>query len=184
MAKYSSQSFQLNKGEVLTLKHCSALEIASLPAFLKLLSEETTNTLQYKGKTLNLEKAKEAWRQAEKDPRRLYLGAFTADGELVGQVSVTPVNSGHPWLSHMCSFGMTVLKKYWGTGLAQKLLVEMEVFAHKAQFTRIEATVRAKNKRGINFYKRNNYELEGLRKNAAFIDGVYEDEYYLGKCLN
>lgn len=79
---------------------------------------------------------------------------------------------------------MTVLKEYWGQGIGTALLEHMEGFAKNIGVTRIEAKVRALNERGIALYKKSGYEIEGVRKKAALINEVPEDEFYIAKLLD
>lgn len=47
----------------------------------------------------------------------------------------------------------------------------------------IEAKVRVSNKRGLALYKKNGYAIEGTRQKAAFINGQFEDEFFIAKCI-
>ena len=49
--------------------------------------------------------------------------------------------------------------------------------------TRLEALVRVQNERGVAFYKKMGFEIEGTRRNAALINGEYQDEYFIAKFL-
>jgi RimJ/RimL family protein N-acetyltransferase len=59
----------------------------------------------------------------------------------------------------------------------------MEEFAKKSGIYKIEAKVRIFNERGLALYKKNGYAIEGTRKKAAFINGQYEDEFFIAKFL-
>ena len=63
------------------------------------------------------------------------------------------------------------------------ILEIMEDFARSAEFTRIEATVRTENERGVDLYLKNGYKIEGTRVHSAVIDRKYKDEYYISKLL-
>ena len=78
---------------------------------------------------------------------------------------------------------MMVLRDYWGQGIGGRLLEIMEDFARSVEFTRIEATVRTENERGLNLYLKNGYAIEGTRLHSAVINGKYKDEYYISKLL-
>jgi RimJ/RimL family protein N-acetyltransferase len=74
---------------------------------------------------------------------------------------------------------MAVAKDYWGEVLGTKMLQLMIEHAKKEGIVRIEAEVRAANEIGVRLDTKNGFKVEGLREKAAFINGNYEDEYYV-----
>ena len=182
MAKYGPEEFKLKNGQTVTIRHCSPDDVDLFPEFQEQVARETTNTLQVEGTTPALEKVKENWAMCETDPRHLRLGVFNKC-KLVGQLGLRPVSHNHPWVNHVGGFGMMVLEKYWGQGIGKRLLQIMDEQAKAYGYTRLEATVRTGNERGIKLYVNSGYTLEGTRHNAALINGRYQNEYYLGKLL-
>ena len=78
-------------------------------------------------------------------------------------------------LRHRAEMGIAVRKEYWGTGIAQHLLEEAIAEARRRGIRIISLTVRSDNKRAINFYKRNGFELSGVLRMLFCIDGKYHD---------
>jgi ribosomal-protein-alanine N-acetyltransferase len=182
VAKYGPEKFELNNGEMILFRHCNATDVDKFPEFQQWIVKESTNTLQVEGQVPPLEKVKENWLMCESDERYLRLGAFHNE-KLIAQLGLRPVHAEHPWLQHIGSFGMMVLKEYWGQGIGRKMLGIMEDHARICGYTRIEAMVRVENERGVRLYANKGYTIEGIRKNAAFINGSFRNEYYLGKLL-
>ena len=183
MALFPAASVVLKNNLTVVLKSCSVEDARLLPAFQEQIARETTHTKQYEGKPSSVAAISKHWAAGEADSLTLILGAFV-DGRLVGQIALYPQNAEHPWFRHLARFAMMVLKDFWGTGLAKRLLSEAESFAQSAQFTRIEAMVRTSNERGIQLYLRNGFLLEGCRRRAAFVNGRFEDEYFIAKLLS
>jgi RimJ/RimL family protein N-acetyltransferase len=78
---------------------------------------------------------------------------------------------------------MMLVQEVWGEGLGRKLLEVIELEARKRGITRLEAEVRSKNERGIQLYLKAGFEIEGTRRQAALIHGVFEDEHHIAKLL-
>lgn len=183
MAKFGPENFTAKDGRTIVLRHCTPADAPLLNAFQAQIARETVFTNQFAGQEeKSVEKVVEVWKEAETAPRPLYLGAFCG-GVLVGQLAVRVNNPNHPWGKHLAYFGMMVLKDYWGCGLGRRLVEIMETFATRSGITRIEAHVRASNARGLKFYERAGFRIEGTRRAAALIDGIYEDEHFIAKLI-
>jgi len=147
------------------------------------LAQETTHTLKVVNRPPEMKITVDRWMKAKEDSLELILGAFDQD-RLIAICALHPYNrNSHPWISHIALFGVGVLKKYWGQGLAQHLMSIIERHAQKSKIKKLEAGVRVQNERGVYFYKKLGFEIEGCRKNAAFIDGKYQDEFYIAKWI-
>ena len=107
--------------------------------------------------------------------------AEDADGKIISTFGLHMNMRHHPWVKHMATFGMGILKSHWGTGLAPEIIRTLEAVAKEEGVTRIEAQVRVQNERGVAFYKKMGYEIEGTRRKAALINGEYQDEYFIAK---
>lgn len=184
MANIAPAKFILKDGTNLTVRAFDGSDAKAMNAFRRQLSEETKNTNHYPGMPLpSTEEAGEFLQKQHDHPISIGFGAF--DGEkLVASLGLVVNKYDHPWIKHIGIFGMGVIKKYYGNGIGKMLLEVQEQYARKAGITRIEAMVRANNQRGINLYTRNGFTIEGTRKNSAFIDGEYINEYFIAKILN
>jgi ribosomal protein S18 acetylase RimI-like enzyme len=98
---------------------------------------------------------------------------------LVGWCDIIPAKD-RPIHAHSGVLGIGLLPDYRGKGLGRALMTAAITKARAQGLTRIELTVRAQNANAIALYKKLGFETEGLKKNAARIDGVYEDIYVMG----
>lgn len=76
-----------------------------------------------------------------------------------------------------------ILEKYTGQGIGTALFKKMETWAGEHGIHRLELTVMAHNQRGVGLYKKMGFEIEGIKKDSLRVDGVYVDEYYMGKII-
>ena len=102
------------------------------------------------------------------------------DGELIGFLAAAGGDSKK--VMHCAQVFLGVKKKYWGQGVASKLLEETILWARCVQLKRLELTVSSNNHRAIKLYHSQGFELEGVKKCAISINGNFEDECIMG-CL-
>lgn len=182
MARYPAETFSLKDGRELTLRSLTADDAPAFPVFQQQVASESNYTLQRVGVAPSVETCRANLEKAEKDSVELRLGVF--DGtRLVGMLGLHR-ELDHPWLAHSMRFGMMVVRDLWGAGVAAKLLQAAEGYLRTKGIRRWEATVRAANARGVSFYKRHGFVVEGTRRVAAVIDGVDHDELYIAKLLS
>ncbi len=86
-----------------------------------------------------------------------------------------------PRTRHSGEFGVTVLKEYWGLGIASLLMDSMLEWAKNNNIIKkINLRTRADNHRAIALYERKGFEVEGILKKDTFTDGVYYDTLWMG----
>lgn len=183
MPKINQDLFTLKNSAILTIRSLSQGDEEASRIFAVEVAKESKNTLKYDGMPLlSVEKLKELFAEYDQHPTNLYFGAFYGN-ELVASLRFFQRNINHPWIKHVGAFGMAVREPYWGQGIGSKLLQIMISEAKDKGIIRIEAEVRANNENGIRLYQKNGFKIEGRREKAAFIDGVFEDEFYIARCL-
>lgn len=183
MAIFPAESFQTKSGRIVTIRHCIPADIESFLKFQPRIAEESNHTLQIVGRQPNRESLQHAWESAIVDPVSLRVAAFLGD-QMIAQLGLySESESPHPWTRHTASFGMMIVKEFWGEGLGRRLLEIMEAHARTSGILRIQALVRVQNVRGVRLYTRMGYEIEGTRRQGALINGEPQDEYYVAKLL-
>lgn len=181
MARLPSERFIGRSGQVFDIRNITGIDSPTVQKFLKTVGSETQFTNQYVGRELpSLDILSKKLNDALEDLYTLNCGAFISS-DLVGFVNIRPHDIDHPWHRHLARFGLMLLKSAWGEGLADFLMDVGEAHAKRCGFSRLEAEVRANNLRGIRFYKKRQFEFEGTRRHAVFIDGSYVDEFFIAK---
>lgn len=166
-----------------TMRSMQVGDVYTSQAFTRLVAKESHHTLKYEGMPdIPVDRLTALFTEYGNDPVNVFIGVFLND-ELMGNLRFMQKRADHPWVKHIGIFGMAVQEKYWGLGLGSKLLHAMETHAKTTVIKRIEAEVRACNPAGIHLYQKNGFKIEGRREKAAFIDGKFEDEFYIAKLL-
>ena len=182
MSRFAPLELHLPDRKIFTLRHCLPSEAKLFEPFRQCISQETRFTLQsFTAPELQTVTAHD-WAETEQSAHDLRLGIFY-NGYLVALLGYNTLADCNSSVQHVSTFGMAVRQKFWGLGLGRKLLETMESHARSHGHTRIEATVRTQNVRAIIFYLKSKYQIEGTRKNAALIEDLYEDEYFIAKIL-
>lgn len=176
------QNIKTKNNETFIARSCHLEDLEALQKFLQKGAIESTHTLVCKDREQPLSKLKEKIVSALNSPSEIYLCVFD-EGKIIGQLHLKALSPAHPWIKHIAEFGMMVSADYWGQGIGSKLLEVMENFAKKIGISKIEAKVRIANERGLSLYKKSGYEIEGIRKKAAFINDQFEDEFFIAKFL-
>lgn len=100
------------------------------------------------------------------------------DGGVVGWCDIS--SEHRPVFAHCGSLGIGVMKEHRGKGVGAALMRAALQLARERGLTRISLTVREKNSRAIELYKKLGFVLEGLHRNAVMVDGQYENQISMG----
>ena len=118
---------------------------------------------------------------AEADNRLLLLALV--DNKIVGGVNFR--GGVRPRVHHTGEAGITVLKEYWGLGIATELLMYLINWAKGSGIIRkINLRVRMDNHRAIDVYTRQGFLKEGVTTRDSFIDSVFYDSVCMGLQIN
>ena len=79
---------------------------------------------------------------------------------------------------------ITVVKEYWGKGVATKLFKALLACAKANDIKKIDLEVRADNLRAISFYKKMGFVYEGKDLRMFMIDNKFYDGEYWGLLLD
>ena len=110
-------------------------------------------------------------------------GFFVAeeDDTLLGYLIVRGENMERT--NHRASIVIGVHSNSRGTGVGTALFEHVFEWAKQQQLHRLELTVIESNEQAKGLYKKMGFEVEGIRKDALFIEGKYVTEIYMGKLL-
>lgn len=182
MTEHNEDKIVLKNGKEIILRNLQPSDVDQYLFFSDCIATETTHTLHYKGQSVCEEMIKERFQAASDSPWQLELGGFDQE-RLVSHLCFYKPRPHHPFERHTIEFAIKILQDYCAHGLGSKMLLIMEEIARRLEVKRIQALVRTSNILGINFYRIQGYEIEGIKKKAVFINGVYENEYYIAKIL-
>lgn len=74
-------------------------------------------------------------------------------------------------------------EKYRGQGIGSMLMEQAEIYAKSKKIRRMELEVFGKNKNAIELYKKRNYEIEGVKKEAIKDSNGFDDIIIMTKRL-
>lgn len=110
------------------------------------------------------------------------VGAFTSSLSLVGYVSGQ--GSLLRRVRHMLYIVVGILPAYAHHGIGAKLLRSVIDWGGAHGISRLELTVVHENTPAIGLYRRQGFQVEGIRRGSMCIDGVLHDELYMAKVVN
>lgn len=172
--------FTLKNGKNVTLRHLKAADYEQVNIFLKKIATETIFTNQYpERKNITQEDCEKLYNRND----NCFIGAFDNEGCILSIVNFRINKPGHPWVGRNCEFGISILEKYCGQGLGTHLMQLLEQEAKNKNMHRIYGFVRASNRRAIGLYLKSGFQIDGLFRETAFINGQWHDEYHISKIL-
>lgn len=68
-----------------------------------------------------------------------------------------------------------------GKGIVTRLFQALELWSKEKKLHRMELTVMENNKAGVALYQKFGFEIEGIKKDALYINGEYVSEYCMAK---
>ena len=101
------------------------------------------------------------------------------DDKVVGWCDVVRVE--RPVHAHVGVLGMGLLPEFRGQGYGKALITAVLADAHRVGISRVELTVHADNNRAIALYEKVGFVREGVRRDAACIDGRFIDSILMAK---
>lgn len=101
--------------------------------------------------------------------------------ELIGYCSAQAGNFRRNYHSAYIIIG--ILKAYTNKQIGSLLLDKVEKTLKSSGIKKLELSVASKNIPAIKLYTNKGFQIEGLRKNALFINSEFVDEFYMGKIL-
>ena len=76
-----------------------------------------------------------------------------------------------------------LLRDYTNKQIGSLLMDEIEKDLRSSGIKKLELSVASKNIPALKLYTSKGFQIEGLRKNALFINSEFVDEFYMGKIL-
>ena len=174
------ENFTLKNGKTVLIRDIVPDDYDAMQIYLQTLATETIFTNQYVGKK---PRSKESFDKQCDNPYSWGVGVFDGD-KMVGACQCFVYHPEHLWCGYTTQFGVHMLEEVQSGGLGKHLMNLMEQWCLNQGMERIEGAVRTQNHKAISLYLKCGYEIEGLSKRKALIDGVWHDEYRIAKLLN
>lgn len=149
--------------------------------FLAIVAGESANLSFGPGEQIMTLEAEEEFLEAQRLSQRNLMITAIVDGKITSCLSFN--SSSRERLKHAASFGLSVLKRYWGLGIGQLLLEEMITHAKRIDVTKINLKVRTDNTRAINLYAKMGFFIEGMERHGMKIKEEYVDFFNMGLIL-
>lgn len=96
-----------------------------------------------------------------------------AEEYIVGWADIVPLSRQS--MGHVGTLGMGVVSEYRGQGIGNRLLEITIAHAWREGLKRLELEVFADNQSAVSLYEKHGYQIEGVKRYARCIDGVYQD---------
>ncbi len=84
-------------------------------------------------------------------------------------------------IKHIAYIVVGIREKFRGKGIGKKLFCELDLWAKENNISRLELTVMCPNTIAKQLYEKSGFEVEGIKRNAIFMNDKYIDEYYMSK---
>lgn len=152
---------------------------SALIEFLETVGGETDN-LSFSAGSLKLTKeSEERFLKRFKSNRKNLMLVAELDGEIVGNASIERERVER--YSHRAELSIVVKKKFWGQGIATRLMELLIEFAKSSAVEILQLEVRRDNERAVNLYKKFGFSLVGVYEDFFKINGKYYDASFM--CL-
>jgi RimJ/RimL family protein N-acetyltransferase len=132
------------------------------------------------GRRTSLEQQRGAIREVLAWDNSAILVAEQAGG-LIGCLEAYGGKFHRDW--HNVYVAVGVLQAYTAKGVGTQLFIELERWALEREVHRLELTVMVDNRRAIALYQKMGFEIEGRKRHALRVDGVFVDEYLMARLL-
>jgi len=175
---YSSEKNTID-GQALLIREARGQDARAVIEYLALISQET-DFLSFGPGEFRLTENEESdyLEKCRRKENCLYLIAFL-DETVIGTLSFEA--GTRPRIQHAGEFGISVLRKFWGLGVASSLLDSLLEWSKDGnRIRKINLRVRTDNNRAISLYKRKGFVVEGTRKKEIHIKDIFYDNLLMG----
>lgn len=150
-----------------------------------MLDEETDCMMYEPGerreKTKNLDRLHNVIEAAETGGD-LLLGAVKEDGEIVGFIWAERGTLNR--VRHTAYIVTGIRSAYRRQGIGAEFFRRLDDWAKENGLIRLELTVECPNTAAKSLYEKQGFVVEGIKKKTMKVNGIYVDEYCMGKIFN
>jgi len=164
---------KLKNNEILTISSPTLDDAQQLADYANKIRCETKFITMSEEDEISTPTSQEKWIQSTLDNNRNFIFSAKINGKMVGSGNFGS-KSKKSRLAHRCDMGISVLKEYWGLGIASEIMKVIIEKAKEAQFEQIELQVVEENLSARHLYKKFGFYETGYIKNGMkYADGTY-----------
>lgn len=166
------------KGESIKIREIQVADAEDYLFMLKKIDSETKNMMYEPGERKTSLTEMEQYIKNMKEENS-FLSVAEKDGQIVGFLAAERGFAKR--IKHSVYIFMGVLADYRGQGIGKRLFEEFERWAPENNVVRAELTVMTHNKNALKLYESMGFKIEGEKPKSMKVDGIFIDEYYMGR---
>ena len=177
------KTITLRNGKILTILPAKLEDAEAFADYM--------NTIRYESKFLSMDNTEKPvtaeselkWIESVlKDDKKFILVA-QIDDQVVGMCDIAPISSRVRY-KHRSNVGISVLKEFWGLGIASELMKVVIEKAKEVSYEQMELQVVDTNESAIHLYEKFGFYKTGYINNAIkYTDGTYANLILMQKDL-
>ncbi len=176
------KEYILKNGQSYVIREAVPEDAGGMLDFLDCVAAESDNLTFGPGEmNIPLEKEKAFIRNCRESDNRLFLTAVI-NGRVIGNLSID--TGTKPRTAHIGEFGVSVVKDFWGNGVATNLIITMFDWAREHSITKINLKVKEDNEIAVALYEKLGFAREGLLTRDFRINGKYYSSIAMGKIID
>ena len=168
---------------MINYKHIEIDDIEDFWSFLNILDLETDYMMYEPGernrRTALLELESDIQKNVINGEDYIYLAVD--DKKIVGYIRAERGKFNR--IHHTAYIVVGILKKYRAKGIGTTFFDHLDKWAKENHISRLELSVECPNNAAKNLYEKSGFIVEGIRRNAMYVNEQYIDEYYMAKIL-
>ena len=179
---YAQKEFRLKDGRIALLRAPLLSDAPDLLEYMRITAAETPFLLRTPEEvTLTVEEEERYLARSLADPNALLILCLV-DGKLAGNCSLHRRTKKKN--AHRGSFGIALVREFWGLGIGTALLTEVISAAKSWGLHQLELEVIEGNERAMALYRKMGFETAGFTPDAIRMeDGSFVKEYLMVKRL-
>ena len=180
---YYTESVIMSEGKEFVLRNPKPEEAAAVLDYLRIVSGETDYMIRLPEEvTMSVADEESFLQSAVDDPKKTMIGIFLKD-RMIGNIGINPIGAQFK-LCHRASFGIAVVREYWGHGFGKLLLQEGIKAARDMGYEQLELGVYGSNERARKLYLSFGFaECGRVPKAFRLPNGTYENEILMTMAL-
>lgn len=177
------KKIKLKNGEILTITSPTLDDAQELADYANTIRFESKFITMSEEDGLSTVNSQIKWIQSTINSNRTFIFSAKINGKLVGSGNISP-KSNKTRLAHRCDMGISVLKEFWGMGIASEIMKVIIEKAKEAKFEQIELQVAEENLSARHLYSKFGFYETGYIKNGMkYSDGTYTKNILMQKDL-